>query len=416
MAELKHKLSTYSEEFWNFNNFRNNGIHNIAKYPAVMVAPMQKILIKDIIEIEKNINNILDPFCGSGTTLVEGTRLGLKAIGIDINPLANLITKVKLEGVEHSKMNEAINNLHNRVINWNGQKLHYFNNIGKWFRDDIIIELTKIRESIMLEKDERIRRYFWVCFSDIVRKYSNTRSTTFKLHIKDREDILSMRNNVIEDFFSKIKNSYRTLPTENLNKHKLFLDDSTQILKKFPAESIDLICTSPPYGDNNTTVTYGQFSILSLLWIDIKDCNDFNKDIISNYSRIDTLSLGGGKIGKVELGLETVSNILKKITLNKQKKVKKFMFDYEKVFKEMARVTKKGSLIVLTLGNRRVDNVEIPLDEISIEIADKNKMALEVKLERNIPCKRMPKKVSNVRAYGAVSSINKEKVLIFRKN
>ena len=33
------------------------------------------------------------------------------------------------------------------------------------------------------------------------------------------------------------------------------------------ADSVDLICTSPPYGDNHTTVTYGQFSILPLLWI-----------------------------------------------------------------------------------------------------------------------------------------------------
>jgi DNA modification methylase len=38
---------------------------------------------------------VLDPFCGSGTTLMEARRLGLPAVGVDINPVACLISRVR---------------------------------------------------------------------------------------------------------------------------------------------------------------------------------------------------------------------------------------------------------------------------------------------------------------------------------
>ena len=41
-------------------------------------------------------DSVLDPFCGSGTTLVEAAHLGLSAIGFDINPLAVYVANAKL--------------------------------------------------------------------------------------------------------------------------------------------------------------------------------------------------------------------------------------------------------------------------------------------------------------------------------
>ena len=56
------------------------------------------------------------------------------------------------------------------------------------------------------------------------------------------------------------------------------------------------------------------------------------------------------------------------------------------------------------------------LDKISIELAEFYNLSLDVKLNRKIPCKRMPKKLSSVGELGAVESMNKEIILIFRKN
>lgn len=40
---------------------------------------------------------VLDPFCGTGTTLVECKKLGIPSVGIESNPMASLASKVKVD-------------------------------------------------------------------------------------------------------------------------------------------------------------------------------------------------------------------------------------------------------------------------------------------------------------------------------
>lgn len=54
---------------------------------------------------------VLDPFCGGGTSLVELNRLGVKGIGIDLNPVAWLTTKKELESFDEDKFNQEIQQL-----------------------------------------------------------------------------------------------------------------------------------------------------------------------------------------------------------------------------------------------------------------------------------------------------------------
>lgn len=93
MTILQDRLNNYGIDYWDFKDNKRNGIHKLAGYPAMMVAPMQYQIIKEICDSENDITNILDPFHGSGTTLVEGKSLDLDVVGIDINPLANVFRK-----------------------------------------------------------------------------------------------------------------------------------------------------------------------------------------------------------------------------------------------------------------------------------------------------------------------------------
>lgn len=420
-TNLQQKLKSYGETYWNFEKIKRDGIHKIANYPAMMVAPMQHKLIEDIINLEGNISNIFDPFHGSGTTLVEGNRFGLDLIGIDINPLANLITKVKLQGINKDTIynsNEQLF-LNLRKYKEGNIEVHSFEKIEKWFRNDVIYDLSVIRKSIIDEKDKKNREYYWTCMSDLIRKYSNTRSSTFKLHIKEESKIKNMDNNIIKDFINSVEANINSFESEKSNSKLLIQGDAIEIMEGMEADSIDFICTSPPYGDNGTTVTYGQFSILSLLWIDHKDLTISNNQLIESFSAIDTLSLGGRidpSISKSDtIHSNTLTNILKNISLNKQKKIKNFFNDYFNVIRQMIRVIKPGHLMVLTLGNRRVDNQEIKLDEITKEFCINNGLEVEAEVVRNIYRKRMPTMVSHVSNVGPVKSMNAETVLILRK-
>lgn len=293
METLADKLNSYENNYWDFTKYREKKV--LIKYPAMMVAPMQEQLLQDILQYDPYITNILDPFVGSGTALVAGAKLGLDVYGIDINPLAILISRVRLEGVPIEDIRESIAQLKTYITLFLGNTNPIkFTNIQKWFRKDVIADLSTVKRAIQHENNIQIRRYFWVCFADTVRKYSNTRSTTFKLHVKEHEKIKTMDNDCIQYFINRVSALYVDYVKRNDDTNiSLYTGDSIDILTSFNDSSIDLICTSPPYGDNHTTVTYGQYSILPLLWIDLDDLDYFDKTLLEKFTAIDRMSIGG---------------------------------------------------------------------------------------------------------------------------
>ena len=79
---------------WDFpNRTWQNPVEAIHPYPARFVAELPRALLS-VLPVPAG-SAVLDPFCGSGTTLVEAQRRGLPSVGIDINPIACLMTRVK---------------------------------------------------------------------------------------------------------------------------------------------------------------------------------------------------------------------------------------------------------------------------------------------------------------------------------
>ena len=397
-----------------FKEYRKNDIHGTILYPATMIAPMQHCVLRKY--LVKNCVSVLDPFCGSGTALHVAQEIvpNIHLVGNDINPLAHLITKVKLEGVS-TRIKKDIENVIQKLNNFHEEvSLHNFIRIDKWFRSDIIVSLSKIRQVIINVKNKRNRRYFWYIFSNLVRKYSNSRSSTFKLHIKQTEKIEMMCNEVVADFCARIRSDveYFIHKPANLSLHKM---DILNLLPSLKDNSIDLTVTSPPYGDNATTVTYGEFSWLALNWIDPRDLEMEGWEI-SNSHIIDSKSLGGSRKEKDIVcspeQLMLLNEFTIGITKEKRKKVEHFFADYFLVLSHIARITSK--YIILTLGNRTVDGVKISLLEISQRHLKNNGYDIEAIYEREIVNKRIPKTTSYVNGK-CVLSMNDEYILIAKK-
>ncbi len=411
-------LASYNDNYWDFKDAKNDGIHSIANYPAPMVAPMQHELLKMILDENPTYTNMLDPFHGSGITLVEGQSLGLNVWGIDINPYAHIISRTKLEKFNPDVIDAANKRITKRIerLKKSGQwTAHTFSNIEKWFRDDIIDDLSIIRQAICIEPNRKTRRYFWLCFGEIVKKYSNTRTSTFKLHIKEEEKIIEMKNNVFGDFIDKISTTFQLMGHERHASFHLDCGDSLEIMKTYQPCSFDIICTSPPYGDNATTVTYGQFSTLQLFWIESKDF-DYSVDCLEHYSKIDSISLGGTNSHSNPFYFSPkLSTYLSQLSEHKRSKILRFYSDYENAFRLMARLLKPNGSMVLTLGNRMVDRLEFPFVEINEEIAKHYGLSLACEIKRNIIKKRMPYRVSRLSDGKPVESMSKETVLLFTK-
>ncbi|GHV91573.1 DNA modification methylase [Spirochaetia bacterium] len=391
---------------------KKDDIHGTVLYPAVMVAPVQKKILGDII-LKDNIVSIFDPFHGSGTALYEAFELSsdMHLVGCDINPLANLITRVKLQGV--SKFIYSDINKIEEYINEPDYVYEYsFPNIEKWFRSDVIDSLALLRSAIMNINSDRNRLYFWYILSDVIRFNSNTRSSTYKLHIKEKNVIENMENNVINSFLSKAK-KYADKFKHKSENFILYKNDIFNVIKKIRKNAFDISITSPPYGDNATTVPYGQFSMLSLYTIPEYDL-ELEGWELNNYSIIDNRSMGGSEksvmLDKFELSL--IKNYLSLISTSKHQKILRYFNDYFSFLKELCRVTKK--YIVLTLGNRTVDRIEINLVSLTKKFMEKNNYKNIDSAMRIIPRKRTPKVTSNVRQK-PVSSMNYEYILIYKK-
>lgn len=397
-----------------FKEYRKKDIHGTILYPATMIAPMQHCVLRQC--LFQNCSSVIDPFCGSGTALHVAQEIipEIHLVGNDINPLAFLITRVKLEGVstrikkDIEKVILELNDLHEDV------PLHSFVRIDKWFRSDIIASLSKIRQVIITVKNQRNRRYFWYIFSNLVRKYSNSRSSTFKLHIKQAEKIQLMNNDVVAEFCERIQSDAEYFIRKPAN-FLLYKRDILDLLPSMEEDSIDVTVTSPPYGDNATTVTYGEFSWLALNWIDARDL-ELEGWEITNTHIIDSRSMGGTRKEKnivcSQDQLSLLDGYTQGITKEKKKKVERFFADYFIVLSQLARITKK--FIILTLGNRTVDGVNISLTDISRKWLERCGFQIEAVYEREIVNKRIPRSTSCVNGK-AVPSMNDEFILIARK-
>ncbi len=397
-----------------FDNYKKkDDIYGTAMYPAVMVGPVQKILLNDVLN-GRQMAKIIDPFHGSGTALYEAFEINpqFELYGIDINPLANLITKAKLQGVDFN-IEEDINIIKQYL---NDANLYYplvdFTNINKWFRKDIICDLSKIKYAIGQIDSFKNRIFFWVMMSNVIRKYSNTRSSTYKLHVKRQDKIDAMRNNVLSDFIELISKNY-SFYIKASQHYRLVKGDTLKELDKFNENFFDVLITSPPYGDNATTVTYGQFSILILHWIDKRDL-EIDGWEFENFSKIDRESLGGyDKNNGNEKFSSYIAELITKIEdSDKKKKVKVFFEDYFLFLDKAYKVTK--DYIIMTLGNRTVNGVNIELVDFTKNYLIDCGMTLTYEGKRNIYSKRTPKIIATNDGK-LIYSMNEEYVVIFKK-
>jgi len=438
------------EEFWSFKKDGDRDyVHGLFAYPAMMVPKMQREILsvfKNRIPDNKPLT-IFDPFMGSGTIMVEGMLQGANIIGVDINPLAYLVSKVKTTIYSIPRLQKNINNLlENIKINERIEIETDFNNIEKWFKFNVIHDLEHIKRQIRLEPSLKIRRFMWVAFSETVRSVSNSRSSTYKLHIKESKSIDSFDKDVIKVFISIIEKNFYSVQAyqekledcgyivkENgrskyISTITIKLGDSIKESKKICKQNNpNLIITSPPYGDNHTTVTYGQYSVLALRWIDLIDIGK-NIDIhmVESLSEIDKRSMGGkscphnienniNNLMEISPTLKQQIDEIRLVDENKVDKILSFYYDFHNAVKSFAYV-QSNTYVVMTVGNRTVAKKKIKMDQILLDLFSNNDFDFVYKFDRNILNKRMPVINFTDKKTGIKSeTITKEYVLILKK-
>ncbi|MEK7565095.1 MAG: transcriptional repressor LexA [Patescibacteria group bacterium] len=392
--------------------------HGIHIYPAMFIPQVARRLLETY---SQEYDTICDIFCGSGTALVESKLLNRSAYGIDLNPLAIFLAKAKTTPINPQKLTRTYLSLFDRIGKVTDSEIKKldFKNIGFWFKEKVITKLSKLKKAIQEIKDEIIRDFFMVAFSETVRYASNTKTGEFKLvRIKSEKldkhdpDVFGIFRKRAESNIAKMGEFYKDAKKDAWT--KIIYGDSSKD-NGIKLASVDCIITSPPYGDSRTTVAYGQFSRLSAQWADIFDNPN-------DASSIDNELLGGRASKTLSHSLssdylnDSLDNIAKKDE-TRAKDVLSFFIGLNECLKQAHKILKPKKYFCIVIGNRLVKQVRIPTDFIIAELGEKIGFTCEDIFVRNIPGKRMPIKNSPTNIVGILEeTMNKESIVVLRKN
>ncbi len=396
------------------------------QYPAMMVESMQGDLMDAV--MDETTQSVWDPFAGSGVTLWEAMARGRSFTGGDINPLAILICRVKAGPYDERALRTKAVELLVRLDRLRLTKASVtFQGIDKWFHPAVTLELSAIRESIMDCQLTWCRRFFWICLAETVRRCSNSRTTTYKLHTRPKEELDQDRLAKMT-FISVLRQNLDAYSIRRVQLARAGLLRGTRYLESIkvglkdarlsPREKHDLLVTSPPYGDHQSTVPYGQQAYLPLQWVQLADIDaGLDRTCLRSTLEIDNRGLGGTLTNALERSAasrrasQTLDRLLVDLRDQPRDRVQRvaaYCADLHRSVDAIARGVRDGGYMLWTVGNRRVGGRPVSLHDILREFLEAQGARHVATVERPIPRKRMASRNA------IAATISAEKVLIMR--
>jgi len=410
----------FEELVSNNSNASTFPTHNIHKFYAKLIPHIPRFLINKYSEPQ---DLVLDPFCGSGTTLLEARISKRNSIGLDINPLAVLISDVKTHKYNINELEYAVNLFKANISTQNNTLKVEFPNIKHWFSQKTRFELEKIKsnlEAIKIEISEESYKFLLVCFSSIIRRSSYADNKISKIYKSKRvinkikmgwepKPIKYYLKN-IEIYFQKVK-AYSNLLNNNENHVVVFHEDvkltSERLIKK-KISSVDLIITSPPYINAQN---YFRSYKLELFWLGLispLELRDLNKKVIGNE-----ITTNNDLKKKPYSKIFELNPLLLKVW-NKSKKrayiIQNYFENMEIVVKSLFQILKYKGYLCIIIGNNTICGYQIPTNFFLIKLFKFNGFKL-IKIYKD----KIRRRSLNPNRNHNCGSINEEWIIIFKK-
>lgn len=390
--------------------------HLIHKYPAKFIPEYPRWAIQKFAGDKKNI--VLDPFCGSGTTNVEAKLAGYNSCGIDADPLARLLTKVKTTNLNEKKLEQTKEIVLKNIIKIKIEKNipKNFEPFEKWFRPNIVHELLGLRNIIDDISDKKTHDFFLACFSATIRKVSNADpklvlpkiSKYMRIEeaegrtidvIKTFSKILNTNSKAIVDF-SKITSSSTTVKIIGTDSRKIKAGDG----------SFSLAITSPPYLNAHD---YVRAHKLELFWLQlIKEKDELGK---LDRTYIGTERFYANEYADIpNVGISELDKKIKLIQKVDKKRayiVARFFLDMQTHFDEIHRILQDKGHYVMFVGNNIVRGNVIPTHQYLSDLAKKSDLKTELHFSSPL-IKRMEVQAGRKDSGGFIAD---DQVLVFRK-
>ncbi len=237
--------------------FARGHVHGFHTYPARMHPITARRLVEAFSQPDERV---LDPFCGSGTVLVEARLAGREGVGVDANPLAVRLARLKARGTtpeERARLIVAANEVaafaDARRTAKSGATHRYSPDDVALFQPHVLLEMDGLRAGLDALRDPAAQRDLELVFSAILTKVSRKGSDTSehgterrlaagypsRLFVKKTEELT--RNLAL--FADELARAPASRPLR-------VLEGDARKLEGVDAGSVQLVATSPPYPGN----------------------------------------------------------------------------------------------------------------------------------------------------------------------
>ena len=313
---------------------------------------------------------VLDPMFGSGTTILEAVRLGRRAIGCDIDPLARLLAQAKLtsfDGPAVSRLGTAVlNDAKRRFSTQSGlldtalaerfdAKTKAF--VDYWFPPTQQRQLTALLQAIESQAPQEAWSLLQMVFSStIIAKSGGVSLARDLAHTRPHRVLDKKPKSAFDEFAKRLKQVLRSASSSSLGAD---LGGSARILAAsaentgLAAESADLVVTSPPYANN--AIDYMRAHKFSLVWLGWK---------IADLTDIRAHCLGhDAKTRRVWSGLpEQCERTVERLAIVDERKaaaLRRYFGEMSAVLAETHRVLKPGKAAIVVVGSSNLRGIDV---------------------------------------------------------
>ncbi len=372
----KQNYSTELRELnWDFrDSSEDRELSQAHWYPARFVPEIPGIFIGYFSEIG---DVVLDPFCGSGTTLTESLRLSRNGVGIDVNPIATLITQAKLLKFTEARLAEYTISLQNRVSHYALQRellTPNYNENRMWYHPETLHNLSAIWNAIG-ECDADMEVFGIATFSSILRTCSSQDRHWGWICDNVRPKTLTQKD-AIGIFFRHLQRFGSRMVQLEIERQELAIGrdrptmtvltgTAANSLESISSNSVDLVVTSPPYYG---VTDYVRSQRLTCLWLDLDVDQLKRKESGARYQRhrLDPLS---SYMGDMAQSFREVARVLKSdalccIVAGESSSRASYLGAFYQMLEEIGFVSEER--ILRSIPKRRSLNPSLISEEISV--------------------------------------------------
>ena len=435
-------MSTSQINRLHFKNSKHNRYtHYLFRYPAKFHPPIVRALLK---RYSAKHQTILDPFCGSGTLLVEALIANRSAVGIDVDPVATFVSRVKTRPISTTKLQYSSDQLMKKLnllarpdddytklmfvdisdeefsglIEDESLFIPSIPNILHWFRRYVLIDLARIHKTIEAsDLPPEHKNVFLLCFASVLRNVSNADPVPVSgLEVTSHMRTKNERGRLINPFNSfsrKLKRALRDIEqfsnaVRPRHQEVLVICEDVTHLSPGSLPPVDVVITSPPY---HNAVDYYRRHTLEMYWLNLVRHQADRLELLPKY-------IGRSNVRKrhpyvvSNLTLSPLANeweqLLRAETPRRAIDFRHYIIAMNKCFSILSETLIPGSPAIFILGRSTWGGREIPTDSLFEELS-RGMFTLQDKYWYPIKNRYMSYSRHNH------ASIDREYVLIFEK-